>query len=238
MESEIDKNNRIIKQIVCPNCKDLRWIHPSDLKYLKTKLCFKCAHTKENLYNWKGGKPKCKYCGTTTSNYDKFGCRKCYTKRRRAIPLYKKCTLCKQEKDIIDFEKYWRTSRDRYQFNQWCKSCAKKKHKEWRNRNGLKLRAYQSNRYTLMKDLTVEKIQTVYENNINLYKTLTCYLCLKSIQFGDDCLEHKTPLSRGGTNDLNNLDVAHRSCNSRKRKKTEVEYRFNEMRKISNVRIP
>jgi 5-methylcytosine-specific restriction endonuclease McrA len=54
--------------------------------------------------------------------------------------------------------------------------------------------------------------------------TLTCYLCIKPIEFGDDCLEHKTPLSRGGNNERKNLDIAHISCNSRKRHRTVEEY--------------
>ena len=52
-----------------------------------------------------------------------------------------------------------------------------------------------------------------------------CYLCEKFIQFGQDSLEHKTPLSRGGTNEYSNLAIAHKSCNSKKQNKTETEYR-------------
>ena len=65
----------------------------------------------------------------------------------------------------------------------------------------------------------------IYEDNIKRYGTLTCYLCEKPILFGDDNLEHKVPLSRNGTNEYNNLGIAHRKCNYRKHNKTEVEYR-------------
>ncbi len=74
-------------------------------------------------------------------------------------------------------------------------------------------------------DLTKKTIQIVYEDNIKKYGTLTCYLCEKPIIFGDDTLEHKIPICRNGTNDYYNLDIAHRSCNSRKNKLTEEEYR-------------
>ena len=77
----------------------------------------------------------------------------------------------------------------------------------------------------LKKDLTVQTIQLVYENNIKKYGTLTCYLCLKTIEFKKDCLEHKTPVSRGGTNEYDNLAIAHLICNNRKRNKTEKEFR-------------
>ena len=73
--------------------------------------------------------------------------------------------------------------------------------------------------------LSIETIKLVYEDNIKKYGTLTCYLCLKSIEFGKDCLEHKVPLSRGGTSLYENLGIAHRGCNSRKGRRTEEEYK-------------
>lgn len=73
--------------------------------------------------------------------------------------------------------------------------------------------------------IKLEIIQLVYENNIKKYGKLTCYLCLKPIIFGNDCIEHKTPLSRGGNNKIPNLDIACRSCNCKKYNKTESEYK-------------
>lgn len=79
-------------------------------------------------------------------------------------------------------------------------------------------------------ELTTQTIQQVYEDNIKKYETLTCYLCLKPIEFGKDTLEHKTPLSKGGTNKYDNLEIACRSCNSKKRDKT-VEQFINQVSK-------
>lgn len=73
--------------------------------------------------------------------------------------------------------------------------------------------------------IDVKIIQTVYEDNIKKYGTLTCYLCLKPIVFKKDSLEHKIPLSRDGTNEYNNLAIAHISCNAKKHNKTEEEYK-------------
>ena len=42
---------------------------------------------------------------------------------------------------------------------------------------------------------------------------------------GKDHLEHKIPLSRGGTNARENLDIACQHCNNKKFTKTESEYR-------------
>jgi 5-methylcytosine-specific restriction endonuclease McrA len=74
-------------------------------------------------------------------------------------------------------------------------------------------------------ELTLKTIQQVYEDNIKQYGTLTCYLCLLPIEFKQDSLEHKIPLSRGGTNEYSNLAVAHFKCNCKKHTKTELEYR-------------
>lgn len=78
-------------------------------------------------------------------------------------------------------------------------------------------------------ELTLQTIQRVYEDNIKKYGTLTCYLCLKLISFGKDSLEHKIPISRGGTNLYENLAIAHKGCNSKKSTKTEKEFRKNEL---------
>lgn len=75
-------------------------------------------------------------------------------------------------------------------------------------------------------ELSIQTIQQVYEDNIKHYGTLTCYLCLKSIEFRQDSLEHKIPLSRNGTNEYNNLAIAHRSCNCKKHNKTEGEFKI------------
>ena len=81
------------------------------------------------------------------------------------------------------------------------------------------------NRKTQGIRLTKESLQRVYEDNIKQYGTLTCYLCLKPIKFGKDSLEHKIPISRGGTNFYFNLAIAHIKCNISKANKTVKEYK-------------
>lgn len=72
--------------------------------------------------------------------------------------------------------------------------------------------------------LTLDTVKQVYSNNIKKYAVLTCIYCLKSVK-DNDSLEHKTPLSRGGTNDINNLAIACMKCNVVKNARTEEEYR-------------
>jgi len=78
---------------------------------------------------------------------------------------------------------------------------------------------------TRTRDLSIATIQLVYEDNIKRFGTLTCYLCLEPIAFKKDNLEHRIPLSRGGTNEYKNLAVSCQKCNCKKHNKTEKEYR-------------
>ena len=80
------------------------------------------------------------------------------------------------------------------------------------------------NRRIREKGLSVKVVQIVYEDNIKKFGTLTCELCFKPIEFGQDNLEHFVPLSRGGSNQRDNLGIAHGLCNRRKSNKTLEEY--------------
>lgn len=114
-------------------------------------------------------------------------------------------------------------------------------HKEWAQKNKEHLREYNKqyhktpkgnasmkaknhNRRTLLRGLTKETIQRVYEDNIKKYGTLTCCLCFKPIEFGDDSLEHLTPITRHGSNLYENLGIAHLNCNIRKQAMTLKEW--------------
>ena len=92
-----------------------------------------------------------------------------------------------------------------------------------------------SKRQRNLSTLSVAVVQQVYEENIKKYGTLTCELCFKPIQFGQDSLEHFHPVSRKDTyigfdiNERSNLGVAHgrgsvELCNQRKNNKTMKEW--------------
>jgi 5-methylcytosine-specific restriction endonuclease McrA len=114
-------------------------------------------------------------------------------------------------------KKYWH---EHGLSKKYISDCNISKSKEYKAAQRHKRRALEFNG----GDLTIQVIQKVYEDNIKKYGTLTCYLCLDPIQFKNDHLEHKTPLSRGGTNNQNNLDVACQRCNCKKNDKTVEEY--------------
>ena len=103
------------------------------------------------------------------------------------------------------------------------------KHHSWVIDKGASKRRA-NRRYKIAKrgggKLTLKTIQLIYEDNIKQYGTLTCYLCKKPIEFGEDTLEHKIPLFRNGTNEYNNLAIAHKKCNSSKGKQTFDEWKI------------
>lgn len=108
------------------------------------------------------------------------------------------------------------------------KNYQKEYKKKWIVRNRLKCRLWNHRRRSLLRKLeilTFEIVKFVYDKNIEKYGSLTCYLCLNPIRKKQDSIDHKLPLSRGGDNSFENLDVAHLSCNKMKHTKTEEEYR-------------
>lgn len=99
--------------------------------------------------------------------------------------------------------------------------------KEWVKGHPLKNRLYKKLNLSKRRALgyiSLKIIQKLYEDNIKKYGTLTCILCNKPIFFGEDSLEHKNPISRGGNNDYSNLGIAHLMCNIKKRNKTLEEW--------------
>lgn len=74
------------------------------------------------------------------------------------------------------------------------------------------------------RKIGLKVVQLVYDSNVKKYGRLTCYLCFLPIDFGNDHLEHKTPISRGGGNTFENLDVSCAGCNRRKHTKTAEEF--------------
>lgn len=52
-----------------------------------------------------------------------------------------------------------------------------------------------------------------------------CAYCGKPLEGDDETIDHAVPISRGGTNDIENLVPCCRSCNSKKHDKTADEYK-------------
>ncbi len=80
------------------------------------------------------------------------------------------------------------------------------------------------NRKYKRREIATDVVQLVYEENIKKYGKLMCYLCNEPVKFGNDAVDHKIPVSRGGINDFDNLGITHSRCNSIKNSKTVEEY--------------
>lgn len=148
--------------------------------------------------------------------------------RERCIQRVIECRKKKPEK----YNKLAKLYRDKN------KEKTKEAVKKWRNAHPTYRSAYQKKNATLINrknqryqaslrgagELSKKTIQMLYEDNIKHFGILTCYLCLKPIPFGKNNLDHKLPLSRGGTNKYDNLGIACQSCNLQKHTKTVEEY--------------
>lgn len=144
----------------------------------------------------------------------------------------------RKEKRLLNGDYERQLERERYHKN---KDKYKKLHKRYYEKNKEKISAHRKRyakteraklirkaithrRRSRLYSITTKTIQRVYEDNIKRYGTLTCVLCKRRIEFGDDHLEHLIPLCRGGTNNYDNLGIAHAKCNFRKKHRTLDEW--------------
>jgi len=175
--------------------------------------------------------------------------REYYYKNKHKLNARTKVLRCKN-RDYINTRQraYWHKNRER--ILQWRAEyrCLNKirisgYHKKYRENNQTKIKQFSRNFKLNHPDrvransqiqkanrknagvLTKHLLQQVYENNIKKYGTLTCVLCNKMIRFGEDSLEHLTPICKGGKNTLENLNISHRKCNLQKGTKTFKEFK-------------
>jgi len=95
------------------------------------------------------------------------------------------------------------------------------------------MKACHIRRVTGDEEFSNETILKVYEANIKKYGILTCYLCFKPIVDNNDSIDHAIPTTRGGGNNIENLGIAHQSCNNKKNTMTLEEW-FKKTKKIIN----
>lgn len=193
------------------------------------KKCTICKKTKskEEFYKDKtrpdGLEHRCKSC--------KIQCSKKY--KSDATKSVKICSKCKVTKKIDEFYKSAYSSDG---IASYCKKCKKTVRKIW-HRDTKKERNKQRNVYLKKNPQIAHKIREnrrIREYNAEGYHTLEEWENKKT-QFKESCgycketkhltKDHMTPLSRGGTNYINNIIPACKSCNSSKGDKTYEEFK-------------
>ena len=129
-------------------------------------------------------------------------------------------------------KQYCQDNKERFrQYHQANKEEIAKYNKQWRQtpKGKASKKASDHSRRVLEKDLTTKTILKVYKDNIKKYGILTCYLCEKPIIENDkrlkDSLEHLTPITRKGSNNYDNLGIAHLHCNLEKGTMTLEEWK-------------
>ncbi|MGL5648316.1 MAG: HNH endonuclease [Clostridium sp.] len=76
----------------------------------------------------------------------------------------------------------------------------------------------------MSKDISFKKRRFLQEKYGNV-----CQICGKEIKEENLCIEHITPKFKGGTNNINNLSVACKSCNSRKGILNSYDFKLEKM---------
>lgn len=129
-------------------------------------------------------------------------------------PHLKKCALCKTPK--VEGEFYLDASK--YDgLTSTCRSCQRKQYYDHETRR------LRRNVYTAMKmgrfEGDVDDVIQMYKNNP------ACYYCYKELDQKEASIEHKTPISRGGSKTIDNIAISCFDCNRLKHTKTESEFR-------------
>jgi HNH endonuclease. len=124
-------------------------------------------------------------------------------------------------------QEHYEERREQYhQYYQDNKEKCNERNERWRIANIGKKRTYTRN-YRARKlanggELPIDAESILFEAQDGL-----CYLCGKLLHGSFDDLisiEHKIPVSRGGSNDLSNVALAHLKCNQRKGTRTPEEF--------------
>lgn len=201
----------------CNRCKDVK---PLSEFYKGQYACKSCNPGKNREYARKQGVPE---------------------KRKRDLSLtdrgLKECFRCDKVLPMSDFSP---TSRGIGGVAAYCKPCISRYQLERRKRDPEGYKVYlkeyrqsegwkEAHRGHQRKRKAVQLNQDTGRVTLGflrvLYATETCHYCNQTTPRKNRTMDHKTPLSRGGLHDPDNLVMACGSCNSSKRDLTEEEFK-------------
>ena len=176
------------------------------------KICKGCGEEKwlnefgKHRLGRDGLQPRCRVCRSVEgANWKR--------ENRERILQVNAAYRDKNRESLRAYNRAWnKANRDKHEANT----------KKWRERHPLKYKAQKLRHRNMRRRAAGHAYATVQRiaARIEYYAGL-CVYCRKPA----DTIDHRIPLSRGGTNFPANLVPACRSCNSRKRHLTEREFR-------------
>jgi 5-methylcytosine-specific restriction endonuclease McrA len=146
------------------------------------------------------------------------------------------CKASKQKHYEANREKILAGRRKKRQANPWS---GRRRDKAYKQRPEVKARErlryatdsdYRERRKASLKRVIAKRrgalrTERIYRKTVHARGNGVCYLCLEPVLLADMHLEHKQPLSRGGSHTYDNVGCACRPCNMSKHNKTEAEFR-------------
>ena len=145
------------------------------------------------------------------------------------------CSKCGIERDLNYFEKR-PDSKDGHR--QYCRECKKKQfdvkkikntkeeNKTFWNLRGCSLNSAKGRRTGVAAKIIQESTPIDGNDLKELYheQNKKCYYCRTSLSAKDIVFDHKTPLSRCGKHNIDNIAICCSDCNNLKATRTDVEF--------------
>lgn len=137
----------------------------------------------------------------------------------------KACSICKCQKAL---DKFGSSGGGKYP-QSYCKDCNKEKLVKYRENNSTRLAEYDAERRNRdQRSVFSDQDKTRFWKRAGGI-CLCCGQLIAVMEISSASVDHCNPLSKGGTNEDQNLALAHRSCNQKKHNKTlekHWEYRY------------
>jgi 5-methylcytosine-specific restriction endonuclease McrA len=117
---------------------------------------------------------------------------------------------------------FYKNSSRKDGYSSWCKNCLKKFEQSYKRKKVI----YLKNDLSWWKKKVLRRKLSINPNYLfeTYKKNPNCYYCKVSLKDIDVHIDHKIPLSRGGTHKDINLVLSCEDCNRLKNNKTEKEF--------------